>query len=132
MKKAILINSKEKTITEVEVDEGIQDIYKHLECQTFDVVGLGDDADCYVDDEGLMKDAYVDSDGIKHNMHGFSTAPNSVIIGNGLVLGVDHETGESIDSPLSIEQVKELVTFEEYDNPEDRPQPFVQVTSWDF
>ena len=132
MKKAILINVKEKTITEVEVGEGIQDIYKHLECQTFDVVGFGDDADCYVDDEGLMKNAFIDMDGIKHNMHGFSPAPNSVIIGNGLVLGVDHETGESTNSPLTIEQVEKMVTFVEYDNPEDRPQPFVHVTSWDF
>jgi len=132
MKKAILINSQEKTITEVEVGEGIQDFYKHLDCRTFDVVSLEKNVSCYIDDEGLLKNAYIDEEGVKHNMHGLSFAQGSVIMGNGLILGFNPETGDSTDSPLTIEQVEKLVTFVEYDNPEDRPQPFAQVTSWDF
>ena len=31
--------------------------------------------------------------------------------GNGLILGIDHETGESIDTTLTIDEVKENVKF---------------------
>lgn len=133
MFKAILINVKEKTITEVEIaEEGIADIYKHLGCGCFDVVGIGEDSSCYIDDEGLVKDAYIDKDGTKHNMHGFSINKGVILIGNGLVLGCNPEDGDNADSPLTIEQVTELVTFVEYDAPEDRPEPFIQVTAWDI
>jgi len=135
MKKAILIDSQKKTVTEVEVGEGIQDIYKHLNCQAFDAVDLDENVTCYVDDEGLCKDAYIDDDGVKHNMHGFTLikfGEDSILMGNGLVLGLDPETGESIDSPLSVEQVTKLLIFKEFDKPEARPQPQIQVISWDF
>ena len=56
MTKAILIDSTNKTITEVEKGEGIEDIYKYLNCSTFTVVGLDKNVDCFVDDEGLLKE----------------------------------------------------------------------------
>jgi len=132
MKKAILINSQAKTVTVVEVGEGIDDIYKHLDCRAFDVVNLGENVDCYVDDEGLLKEGYIDDDGKKHNMNGFSFGKNPVIMGNGLILGLNNETGESIDAPVTVEQVEYLLTFKEFDKPEDRPEPKIVVTGWDF
>jgi len=130
MTKAILIDVVAKTITEVEKGEGIQSIYDHLKCDTFDVVGLGGGVDCYVDDEGLLKTPYIDDEGIKHNMNGFTfKGMGNVLMGNGLILG-HNEEGESIDSPVNIEQVKEIVTFVEYDNPANRPEPQIGFIAW--
>ena len=130
MTKAILINAKAKTVTQVEVGEGIQDIYKHLECHTFDVVNLGRGVGCYVDDESLLKTAYIDDDGVKHNMNGFSFAGmDTPLMGNGLIMGSNDE-GESIDSPISVEQVARVLTFVEYDKPEERPEPQMSFSAW--
>ena len=126
MTRAILIDAKNKTVTVVEKGEGIQDIYKHLGCDTFDLVRLGRGVDCYIDDEGLLKEAYIDEDGTKHNMNGFSFPGFAQpIMGNGLIMGSDEE-GESIDSPVSVGQVKAVLTFVEYDRPEDRPEPHIE------
>jgi len=133
MKKGIRIDSTNKTITEVEVGEGIDDIYKHVGCSTFEVVQIDDPEEnsCYVDEEALCKAAYIDEDGVKHNMNGFRIKdwPHP-IIGNGLVLGFDYETGESGDSNLTIKEVQNLVTFFEYDKPEDRPEPQCGFVAW--
>jgi hypothetical protein len=130
MTKALLINSIEKTVTLVEVGEGIQDIYKYLDCQTFDVVRLGGGVDCYIDDEGLLKNGYVDDDGVKHNMTGFIfKGMAQPIMGNGLVMGHNAE-GESVDCPVSVEMVTGVMNFVEYDNPDDRPEPFVEFMSF--
>jgi len=129
MTKAILINAKAQTVTQVEVGEGIQDIYKHLNCHTFDVVNLGCSVGCYVDDEGLLKAAYIDDDGEKHNMNGFRfKGKDTPIMGNGLIMGTNNE-GESVDSPVSVEQITNVLTFVEYDKPEDRPQPHMEFVA---
>jgi len=131
MKKAIRIDSKNKTITEVEIGDGIQDIYKHVGCDTFTVVNLGGGVDLYVDDEGLLKNAWVDKDtGEKHNMTGIQIQGYpQVLMGNGLVMG-HNEEGESVDCPVSKEQVEAVVTLVEYDNPDDRPQPQMTFISF--
>lgn len=127
MKTAILVDSKNKEIKRVEVGDGIEDIYKHLGCDTFDIVNLGGGVDMFIDDEGLLKNAWVDQEtGEKHNMTGIKLAGYpQVIMGNGLIMG-HNEEGESIDSPVSVEQVEAVVTFVEYDNPNDRPEPFIE------
>jgi hypothetical protein len=135
MIKAILLHSKNKTITEVEIRGGdIQDIYRFLEVDQFEAVGLGEIngvfVSMYVDEEGLLKEAYIEEDGTKHNMFGMKLKgfPN-VIMGNGLIMGTDEE-GESVDSPLSVSQVESLVTFVEYDDPKDRPEPYIEFMSF--
>lgn len=130
MTKAILIDSKNKTITEVEkTEDGIKDIYEHLgdDVRMFTVVNITETACVFVDDEGLLKEPYIDKDGNKHFMDGFkiNTYPQ-VIMGNGLILGFD-EMGETIDCPLSLQEVENMVTMVEYDNPEDRPEPRIEV-----
>lgn len=127
MRTAILLDSQKKTITEVEVGEGIDDIYKHLKCSTFDVVSIQEGVDMFVDDESLLKEAYIDENGNKHNMtgikiHGYS----QVIMGNGLLMGIDNK-GESVNCPVPVSEVESKITFVEYDNPDDRPQPFMDA-----
>jgi hypothetical protein len=72
----------------------------------------------------------LDEDGVKHNMTGIVLKGGSQpYMGNALILGHNAE-GESVDSPVSVAQVEAVVSFIEYDNPEDRPEPTMTFMSW--
>lgn len=108
MKKGILIDVKNKTITEVEVIENAQgsqleSIYKHLECSIFQIVNIDHKNDIYVDEEGLMN---------MNDETGFFQVDNKEpIAGNGLIMGYDDETGDSVDTTLSVDEVKSRIKF---------------------
>lgn len=104
MKKGILIDVKNETITEVQVSKGIQGIYDQVKCQTFEVVNLDDHNDIYVDEEGLL--------GLTPDTK-FFMIENGLqpIAGNGLVLGFDNETGDSVDTTYDIETLRKSVKF---------------------
>ena len=53
----------------------------------------------YVDDEGLLKETNR-----YFSIHGREFAGNGLIIGN-------NDEGESIDSTLTVEQVKDMISF---------------------
>jgi hypothetical protein len=103
MKKGILIDVQNRTIEWVDVKDW-KNIYDHVKCQTFECVQIDEQNDVYVDEEGLL-----------------TLTPNSMffmykgypqpLCGNGLILGIDHETGDSVDSTLSIELVRSNVRF---------------------
>lgn len=105
--KAILIDAKARTVTEVEYSGNYLDIYTLLsgdepgKVDLFTVVQLGDGDAVYVDDEGLLKPQ-------EHffRWKGF----DQPLAGNGLVLGTD-EGGESTSPKIDFEAVKEAVTF---------------------
>lgn len=104
MKKGILINVKDETITEVEVRDGIDGIYEQVGCQIFEVVGLNETNDIYVDEEGLL--------GLTPDTKFFSVEGYpQPLAGNGLVLGFNHETGDSVDTDFDIEKLKGMVKF---------------------
>ena len=120
--KGIMINSVAKTITEVDVGD-CADIQTKLDCRCFTVVRMSRNLDLYVDDEGLLKDGYVDEDGTRHNLNGFKLYGYSqLLMGHGLVLGTD-ESGESVDCSCTVDQVSGVIRFVELDNPADKPQP---------
>jgi hypothetical protein len=128
MVKAIKIDSKNKTITEVD-DVAFDTICSLLgeDVNYFTVVGVANNVDMFVDDGALLKDAYIDEDEngniVKHNMYGMKIKGyDQVIMGNGLVMGVN-ECGDSIDCPILISDVEEMITFVELDDPKDVPQP---------
>lgn len=109
MKKGILIDVKNKTITQVEVienEEGSQlpSIYGHLECSTFQIVNIDEKNDVYVDEEGLMT---MTAESGAFQMVGYPEP----IVGNGLIMGYDDETGDSVDTTLSVEEVIGKVKF---------------------
>lgn len=103
MKKGILIDVKAETITEVEIGN-YKDIYKKLGCELFDVVSVDDNNDVYVDDEGLLS---VDEDSKFFGFKGSSVK----LGGNGLVLGINHNTGDSKSTTLTVEYLKERIEF---------------------
>ena len=104
MRKGILIDVKNETIEFVLIEKGIQPIYDVVECGTFEVVNINDSNDIYVDEEGLL---YLTNE-TKFFQFGEGRQP---IAGNGLILGYNQINGESIDTNITIEEVKDKVKF---------------------
>ena len=100
--KGILIDPEKGTITEVEVEKGIDAIYKLIDCDCFDIQHINERAKqtngIYVDDNGLCGQ-------IKF---GFQYGENQPIAGKGLILGCDRN-GETVDTNLNLEEVKATV-----------------------
>jgi len=103
MKKGILIDVKNETLSWVEVEK-YTDIYTHLGCQMFECVDIDGMNTIYVDEEGLLT---LTTQSKFFTYKGYSQP----LCGNGLILGTDHETGESVDSTLSLEFVKSNIKF---------------------
>lgn len=102
--KAILINPKDKTITEVEHSGDFRAIYPYLgdDVGTFDIVQPKPGESIFVDDEGLLKA----EDGMES--HFFEWEGLTMLCGNGLVLGVNDD-GNTIGTSYTVEEVKDLV-----------------------
>jgi hypothetical protein len=104
MKTCILIDAENQKIETVLIGEGIQPIYDAVKCDRFECVDIDGVNTIYVDEEGL-----------------FNLTPNSMFFtfegahqpfaGNGLIMGTDEETGESIDSTLTLDEVRAKVNF---------------------
>lgn len=118
--KAILVDVKNQEIKEVEHDDTLKSIYKYVDCRTFDVVNINDDNYIYVDDEGLFVEnqLYFEYSGSERAVR---------LAGNGLILGLDHESGDSISSTLSVEEVRNKVIFLPSGFSTD---PSMEVTAW--
>jgi hypothetical protein len=100
--KAILIDSINKEVKEVEIGKGIDEMYKFLQCECFTVATYLPKEDAiFVDDEGLMNgtDVFFTFEGA-----------HQPFAGNGLIMGCDDE-GESVDCKISFAEVKEKVKF---------------------
>tara|TARA_R100000234_G_C4909966_1_gene139412 strand:- start:256 stop:585 length:330 start_codon:yes stop_codon:yes gene_type:complete len=101
--KAILIDVHTQSVTEVEHDNTLENIYDLLDCRTFDVVRIDETDSIYIDDEGLFV-----NDQLFFEYGG--DAQSVRLAGNGLILGVDDE-GNSISPKTTIEEVKGRVGF---------------------
>lgn len=92
--KAILINAKEGTVSEVEIGD-YTDIYKVAGFDCFTCVGLGKGETVYVDDEGL-----VNGTDYGFRIEGYPDP----IMGNGVILGTS-PNGNSKDTALTVADV---------------------------
>ena len=108
--RAILINTKNKTVTEVEYTGDYRNIYTHIEANCFDLLRITRADAIYVDDNGLLND--------KGHTHGFfrygerDKDNGRVLAGFGLILAHDG-AGECVDTDLTLEYVKARVQFGE-------------------
>ena len=111
MSKAILINPFNKTIEMVDYDfSGSYLQISHLigteECvkPLFCAVDIDETNTVYIDDEGLYREtqAYFIWEGYHQPLQG-----------KGLILGTDYDNGESIPTTLSLDEVKEKVSFQD-------------------
>lgn len=86
--RAIFINAKERTVTEVNIGTDIADINKLLGSRCFTVGHVFENEDAvYVDDEGEYHPEDLFELGDAHQP----------FCGNGLIIGTDIATGESVD-----------------------------------
>jgi len=101
--KAILINAVLRTVTQVDIVNGVDSIRQQLGVSCFTAVNPFEDSSdaVYCDDEGLMK-----------NPQDFFTLGNypEPIAGNGLIIGTDSE-GRSVNCESLLEDIKNDVIF---------------------
>jgi len=120
--KAIKIDVRKKEIYYIEIDgDMVDNIVNHLECDVFTLVypnTLKKGDTLYVDDEGLLKEP-IGAFSIK--------GCDQVLSGNGLILGTDEE-GAAQDVVISIDDLKQLVSFESVDK---LPEPFIEIYPFD-
>lgn len=110
MYKAILINPKEKTVTEVTLNEEdtLKSMYQHMECELVTIAGYipggvpGQEDTVFADDEGLFKEE-------KHfSMVDGITGP---VAGNMLVVGCSDEGDTISPQYTSLEEIAHKVKF---------------------
>ena len=100
--KALLIDSKNRVVKQIEIGEHFTEISKAIDCDVFSCPHVLENEDTlYCDDEGLLKGP--------ENFFLLDSYPQP-IAGNGLILGCDEE-GESIDAKTSIFELSNRVTF---------------------
>ncbi len=107
--KAILIDSKTKTVSEITLDNSNNPIANALECEWFTAPIIYDNEDTlYCDDEALISGKEVEGafmyDGWQYP-----------ILNKAIVLGGDEE-GNSLDVKRTIEEVKNGLRFLDKDN----------------
>ena len=100
---AYLIDPFARTVTAVDYSGDFNDIYKLIDCDTFDVARVGKGEDIFVDDNGLF--APPDN----QQFFVFESYPQP-LAGKGLLLGTDGR-GETIASSLTIEEVKSRLSW---------------------
>lgn len=110
--RAYLINTKERSISEVDIEQGnIDKMQELIGCDLFTVASnfnFAENSDLadslYVDDEGLLK---ADTP-----VFYFNPPPSGqYLAGNGLVLGVDFSTGESVSARISLAELEKLISW---------------------
>ena len=124
--KAILINAEKGEVSSIDYDGNFRMICKWIggNCRLFTTVShLHDNDDVlYVDDDGLQNGTVQ---GFIHKNY------DSPLMGNGLLLGTDIDTGDSIAAQTSVKTVRESIskyialingTVYEFEN---KPHPFL-------
>ena len=103
LKKGFLIDPYTGTITETIIDstKGLDDYYSQLGCRSFDIANIDPNNDVYIDDEGMFNNTMFFS------IEGYYQP----LAGKGIVMGFEAETGESISTSLTLDEVKAKVKF---------------------
>ena len=100
--RAIIVNSKDRTITETDIDGSLNTLQKIVGGLIEPVShGLDDNHHCYVNEEGLLNDP---------QSFFMFTGGHQPLAGNGVILS---STDDGAEAPciLSLDCVKERVTF---------------------
>ncbi len=101
--KGFKIDSKSRTIVPIMVGD-YRDIQSKIGCDLFTCVDLNQSETLYVDDEGLLT---INSE-TTFFLHKDYPSP---LAGNGVILGLDSNTGDSKDSALTLEEIESSVKF---------------------
>ena len=102
--RAVLIDSKNRTVTDVEYSGDYKEIYKLTGCEIFTMIrGLPDGDDAYVDDEGLLR---LTRESMFFKLPWYPTP----VAGNALIMSSDDD-GESAASVHDADFYRHHVTF---------------------
>ena len=102
--KAILIDPKACSVSEVEWDGKLPSLYRELGCTCVEAIRLPRGGCVYLDEEGRLKGERYDLFYIEGEAGVYD------IYGRSLVVGSDGEGGD-VDSPFSVEEIQERVRF---------------------
>lgn len=105
MRNGILIDVVNEEIKEVSLGNDYKEIYPFLNCERFDVVSIDNDNDVFVDDEGLLN---LNAKSKFFLLEGAYPTP---LAGNGLILGLDSNSGKSISTTLTADEIRSRVRF---------------------
>ena len=114
--KAILINPFNQTITEIKYSGNFKEIYKLIDCSTFDCINIDNDNTLFVDDEGLLQE----------NRY-FYWKDYTNLAGKALIIGVDYQTGEDCDTSWSLQEVENMVEWLPEGHEE---EPMMEFITW--
>ena len=103
--RAILIDVVKREIKEIEIDsvQVLTDLYKLIGCELVEAVDMNENHSIFVDEEGLLT--------LGSESKFFQFGDSDLLVGNGVILGVNLETGSSAPCTVDVEDVKEMVTF---------------------
>lgn len=117
---AFHINPTTQTITEVEVEQhSLDDIYRIIQAQVFDVTRLSTGDMVYVDDEGLLNGAPM-----THGMFIIKGDENYTprpLAGHALVMGSDR-MGNSANAAVTLDDLQHMIEFASLDDIRKRAQ----------
>lgn len=101
--KAFLIDPVKQTIEQIEIEKGIQAMYKAMECDLFSAPITYENGDTlYCDDEGLFKP----------QKGGFIFPKwTYMIVGKALIMGTNRNTGDSQDVKSDIEVFRKNIIW---------------------
>lgn len=100
--RAILIDPFTRTISEVDTDASLDDVYTLLDIETLTVVAYDREHALFLDDEGLLK-----SNEVQAYFH--VEGSDQPFAGRGLIIGDNY--GDNRAATLSLDAVKKAVTF---------------------
>lgn len=104
--RAILINPKDKTITEVDYNGDYKHINQLIDAELFDCVVMDNDGNTiFTDDEGL-----VNGTASRVGMFRVEGDNPAYLAGKGLILGTNGE-GNSVATTLPLDWVRERIAF---------------------
>lgn len=103
--KVILINSQNRSVNELDITGDLKSIYDAMDVQMIETASYLDNGDVvYVDEEGMFG---LDRNSVFFNLNG----AHQPFAGNGLVIGTNTNTGESVDCKSTAEEIRTLVEF---------------------
>jgi hypothetical protein len=119
--RGILIDPFKRTVTDVETDSSLDEIYSILDVGTITVVAFDREHVMFLDDEGLLKDK--DEQAYFH-----LKGADQPFAGRGLIFADNY--GDNRAATVSLEKVRDSVTF--LDNANVQPEAYLgwTVTAW--
>ena len=122
MLRAILIDPFLRVISEVNVDNDLQSFYDILNIRSLAMVNIDNTNSLYIDDEGLLNNS--------NSL--FKIASYAQPLAGSALVVAHNEEGETVETTLSIDQIRSMVEWVDYVTPEEvlEANP-PKIYSWD-